>query len=208
MPKIEPAVLELRFNLPALGVPSYLDLNQINSLVNRRFYRQGLVNAVQSIEVQFTPNPGQTSATGTVTISKMPSTWIFSNAWHKSFAAWQRMNNDALSEAESVRPRFLDFKIFADEDHHAAGFAQNMKPFSTSTGIGVPLTGEWAHSSIFVPNSQITEPADGTVTYKEFDLIGTGASYPGVSAATTHDAVSLIEGYAASRGLPNILDPQ
>ena len=138
MPKIEPSVLELRFNLPALGVPSYLDLNQINSLVNRRFYRQGLVNAVQSIEVQFTPNPGQTAATGTVTVSKMPSTWVFSNAWHKSFVTWQRMNNEALEESESVRPRFLDFKIYADAEHHAAGFAQNMKPFATSTGIGVP----------------------------------------------------------------------
>ena len=39
------------------------------------------------------------------------------------------------------------------------------------------------------------------------ELIAVGASYPGVSAATTFDAVSLIEGYAASRALPNIRDP-
>jgi len=38
-------------------------------------------------------------------------------------------------------------------------------------------------------------------------LIATGQSYPGASAATGLDAVSLIEGYAASRALPNLLDP-
>ncbi|MDA9117347.1 hypothetical protein N9J16_01220, partial [Candidatus Poseidoniaceae archaeon] len=39
------------------------------------------------------------------------------------------------------------------------------------------------------------------------EFVAVGASYPGVSAATTLDALSLIEGYAASRGLPNIADP-
>ena len=198
--KIEPAVTELRFGLPATGAPSYIDLNQINSLVNRRFYRQGLMNAIQSIEVQFTPNPGQTSATGTVTISKMPSTWIFSNAWHKSFATWQRMNSEALAESESIRPRFLDFKIYADAEHHTAGFGLNMKPYSTSTGIGLPNTGEWEASKIIIPDN--TNPGFSA----EREIVGTGDNYPGVGASG-FNAVSCIEGYANSRGLPNVLDP-
>jgi hypothetical protein len=199
--KVEPAVTELRFGLPAQGIPSYIDLNQINSLVNRRFYRQGLMNAVQSIEVQFTPNPGQTSATGTVTISKLPSTWIFSNAWHKSFALWQKMNNEALEEAESVRPRFLDFKIYADAEHHQAGFGQNMKPYSTSTGTGLPNLGEWEPSKIVVPFG----PAlPGNVT--SFEFTGTGTNFPGLGPSGLN-AVSLIEGYANSRALPDLADP-
>jgi len=204
--KLEPAVTELRFNLPAVGAPSYVDLNQINSLVNRRFYRQGLVNAIQSIEVQFTPLVSGTPATGTVTISKMPSTWIFSNAWQKSFATWQRMNSEALEESPSVRPRFLDFKIYADAEHHQAGFVQNMKPFSTATGIGFPLTGEWEASKASIP---LVSPAGaflpGETVEREF--VGVGANYPGISPATGFNALSLVEGYAASRGLPNIVDP-
>jgi hypothetical protein len=200
--KVEPAITELRFGLAAAGVPTYLDLNQINSLVNRRFYRQGLMNAVQSIEVQFTPNVPGTPATGTVTISKLPSTWIFANAWMKSMSVWQRMNNEALEETETLRPRFLDFKIYADAEHHAQGFGQNMKPFSTATGIGVPFTGEWESSKIFIPNATNAAPA----TTQDFEIIGVGDSFPGV-AASGYDALSAIEGYAASRLLPNVVDP-
>lgn len=203
--KMEPAVTELRFNLPALGAPSYVDLNQINSLVNRRFYRQGLVNAIQSIEVQFTPNVSGTPATGVVTISKMPSTWVFANSWQKSFAVWQRMNQEALEEVPSVRPRFLDFKIYADAEHHQLGYSSNMKPFSTSTGIGVPALGEWLASKASIP---LVSPAGaflpGETVEREF--IGVGASYPGVGPSG-FDALSLVEGYAASRGLPQIADP-
>ena len=61
--KIEPAVTELNFRpapIPKAGAGPgaapgesffYIDLNQVNSIVNRRFYRQGLVNAVASIKI-------------------------------------------------------------------------------------------------------------------------------------------------------------
>lgn len=38
------------------------------------------------------------------------------------------------------------------------------------------------------------------------EVLGVGASYPGAGASGL-DAVSLIEGYAASRALPEIADP-
>ena len=51
--KIEPSVLRLSFNLPrnnseGNGI-SYVDLSQCASLVNRRFYRQGINWAVAGI---------------------------------------------------------------------------------------------------------------------------------------------------------------
>jgi len=198
--KIEPAVLEHYFNLPP-GI-SYVDLNQVNSLVNRRFYRQGLLNAVASIEVQFTPNPGQTAAVGNVVISKLPNTWIMSNAWEKGFRAWQRMNRAALEESPSVRPKFLDFKIYMDSEHHTAGFGANLKPTHNPPAmLSVPNLGEWTPSKITQPKT------DGSDDVQERELLATGANYPGVSAASGYNAVSLIEGYAASRGLPDIADP-
>ena len=119
MKKIEPAVqtLTFEFNVPPGGSPTdyTLDLSQCASLVNRRFYRQGINWAVSGFKML------TSSQTGTLQIRKLPDTWIMSNSWEKGFRNWQRMNNEALSESESVKPRFLDFKIYADSTHHAPG---------------------------------------------------------------------------------------
>lgn len=195
--KIEPAVMTLYVPTSAVGgatpsITEYIDLSQMASLVNRRFYRQGLNWAVSGIKVL-----SQTGFVGSITCSKLPNTWVMSNAWEKSFRAWQRMNNEALSEAESVRPRFLDFKVYADSEHHTAGYAANLLP--TSLG-GAFTVGEWEPSKIVYPKT------DGTDDVQERELIAVGANYPGVGASGKN-AVSIIEGYAASRGLPNVLDP-
>ena len=191
---MEPAELTMTFVTP--NVPSattdefYVDLSQCASLLNRRFYRQGINWAVQSIKVI-------TQATsGTIAVQKLPSTWTMSNSWMKGFAAWQRMNNDALEEAESVRPRFLDYKIYADVGHHELGFDGNLLPLNSDGVAATP--GEWESSKYVIP-----QPGGGT---NSREVVAVGPSYPGAGASGL-DAVSLIEGYAASRGLPPITDP-
>lgn len=196
--KIEPAVQTLTFTTSAAGVApttDYIDLSQVASLVNRRFYRQGINWAVAGFK--FLRPAG---FEGTVRVAKLPNTWVMSNAWEKSMRAWMKMNNEALAETESVRPRFLDFKIYADATHHAAGTGANLSPLS-SVAPGTFAPGEWEPSKIVVPFGPAL-PANTT----DFELIAVGPSYPGAGASGI-DAVSLIEGYAASRGLPNIRDP-
>ena len=198
MKKIEPAIHEHVFALPA--GESYVDMNQVLSLVNRRFYRQGSVNAIQSIEVQYTPAVPGTPATGICTVQKLPYSWVMSNAWMKGFKAWQRMNNEALEENESTRPRFLDFKIYADSAHHALGFDGNLLP----TNLGsTAQAGEWISSKFVIPVG--AGAVEGAVNERE--IIATGANYPGVSPVSGLDAVCLIEGYANSRALPYQEDP-
>lgn len=221
MKKIEPAVMELNFRpdvVPKAGqgpgvttgvATYYIDLNQVNSLLNRRFYRQGLINAVASIKIttqnqienldlpDFTQSPR-----GEVQVAKLPNTWVMANAWMKGFATWQKMNREALDETESVRPKFLDFKIYADSEHHQAGSASNLLPvskFIDNRGVQASR-GEWEYSKFIIPASGIA----GAVVERE--VIATGENYPGAGFSTL-DAVSLIEGYANSRGLPDILDP-
>ncbi len=192
MKKIEPATQTFTFPLVGNG-DQYVDLSQCASLMNRRFYRQGLNWAVSSIKVI-------TTTAGTVVVSKLPETWIMSNSWEKGFRNWQRMNDEALSETESIRPRFLDFKIFADATHHQAGFSANLLPTSAD---GTAIAGEWSSSKYVIPLGN-QDPGDT----EEFEVIATGASFPGNSPVGENlNAVSLIEGYAASRGLPNVLDP-
>jgi hypothetical protein len=60
---------------------------------------------------------------------------------------------------------------------------------------------EWEPSKYVIPRG----PASPGNTL-EREVIAVGASYPG-SGFSTLDAVSLIEGYASSRGLPDIEDP-
>jgi hypothetical protein len=177
-------------------VNQYIDLSQCASIVNRRFYRQGLNWVVGGISV-FTDG-----GTGTVSVSKIPDTWVASNAWMKGFATWQKMNNEALDEAESVKAKFTDFKVFMDAPHLALGSAANLLPVDSN---GVPYAaGEWDYSRIAQPRSDVP----GAATDRE--IIWTGANYPvaaGGSSASGFDAVSLIEGYAASRALPYSEDP-
>ncbi len=193
--KIQPAVKTLQFTVPAGD--HYIDISQCASLVNRRFYRQGLNWAVAGFSF-FT----SAAASGKIGIAKVPDTWVASNAWMKGFAAWQAMNRDALSESESVKPKFLDFKVFMDPTHHSNGVSNNLIPLDTA---GNPYSeGEWEYSKYHIPNTAV-DSSDPTSNNPR-EIVWTGANYQGAGASGDF-AVSLIEGYAASRGLPDIEDP-
>ena len=184
--------MTLTFGLPVTNVAgvSYIDLSQCASLVNRRFYRQGINWAIAGIKLIASPG-----LTGEVSVSKLPNTWVLANAWEKSMRTWTKMNRESLQETESVRPKFLDFKIYADALHHDAGFAGNLLPAAHTQG-------EWISSKAVVPFG----PASPGNT-AEFEFVAVGQNFPGASTATGLNAVSLIEGYAASRGLPYNPDP-
>jgi len=202
MKKIEPAVQTMTFsvNIPHNTTQDYyIDLSQCASLLNRRFYRQGINWAVSGIKFLSQPGTTGTPMNGSITVEKLPETWVMSNAWEKSFRVWQRMNNEALAETESIRPRFLDFKVYADSEHHQAGFGANLLPINAA---GPAIPGEWSPSKVYIPTG-----TDGTQGQSnERELVAVGANYPAVGFSG-YSAVSLIEGYAASRGLPNVLDP-
>ena len=271
--KVQPAVKTMTFTLPSTPAATnyYIDLSQCASILNRRFYRQGLNWAVAGF-TWYTVNDGS------IRINKVPDTWVAANAWMKGFATWQKMNKEALAEAGSVKPKFLDFKVFMDAGHHAAGSAANLLPrVGSDVGIGNSdvTPGEWEYSSYVIPdttlgatggvqereivwtgsvkpkfldfkvfmdaghhaagsaanllprvgsdvgigNSDVT-PGEweyssyvipdttlgATGGVQEREIVWTGANYPGAGGSGLN-AVSLIEGYAASRGLPDILDP-
>jgi hypothetical protein len=195
--KIEPAVQTISLITPAVTGGTvgsfYCDLSQIACLVNRRFYRQGINWAVAGIKIL-------TTGTGTVQVEKLPNSWVLSNAWEKGMRSWTKMNRNALEETPSVRPKFLDFKIFADAGHHNAGYGANLLPYNAELPPVSFVPGEWEPSKFVVPKT------DGTSGVNNFEVIAVGASFPG-GGASSLNAVSLIEGYAASRGLPNVTDP-
>ena len=192
--KIEPAVMTLTFATPTTAASrSYIDLSQVASLVNRRFYRQGINWAVAGFKFS-------SLKAGSVNVFKLPNSWVMSNAWEKGMRAWLRMNKEALDESPSVRPRFLDFKIYADSAHHTAGYGANLMPVSGAGASATP--GEWFPSIAAIPVA--AGAVEGAVN--EFEFVATGANFPGAGASGLN-AISLIEGYANSRGLPYPEDP-
>jgi len=200
--KIEPSAQTLTFQFsvpPGANEDFTIDTSQCAALVNRRFYRQGLNWAIGGQKLIVQPTAGS-NTNGLIICGKLPNTWVLSNSWEKSMRTWSKMNREALAETESVRPKFLDFKIYADAIHHTDGFGANLLP--VALGTGAPASpGEWEPSKIVVP---FGPASPGNTT--DFELIAVGASYPGAGASGIN-AVSLIEGYAASRSLPEIRDP-
>ncbi len=219
--KLQPVPLTMTFDLGILDPsPSaeinttrtiFIDLSQCASLVSRKFFRQGLVWAtagmkLTTVATDVSGNPVVSNPAGRLIVRKLPRTWTMSNSWHKGFAAWNDMQNKAIEDAESIKPKFNDFKIFMDETHHNVGVGLNYLPISLGTGgptTEVATPGEWEYSTVHVP---ITEPDADAGDTAERDILAVGANYPGVGASG-NNAVSLIEGYAASRGLPDIRDP-
>ncbi len=172
---------------------SYVDLSQIASLVNRRFYRQGLNWAVAGFKVL-------SSQPGSVTMAKLPNTWVTSNSWEKAFRAWNKQQMDAVDEAgaESAVAKFRDFKVFADVGHVTAGVAANLLPVDYAGNSYV--AGEWQESIIVLP--QLLPDASGTeILPQEYKLHVVGTNKNGTISR------GIIEGYADSRAYPQSPDP-
>ncbi len=191
MAKLQPAVMTLNFS-----GDGFIDLSQSASIVNRRFYRQGLNWAVSGFTVQFSG-----SATGNVRIETLPTTWVSSNAWHKAFAMWLKQQNDAIEEAgaESAVAKFRDFKIFMDTVHVTAGFSANLLP-TYGDGSANFTAGEWDPSQIVVPNI-LTDSGGSDVDPAEYYLHMVGVNNNGGVSR------GIIDGYENSRSYPHSPDP-
>jgi hypothetical protein len=113
----------------------YIDIAQCLSLVNRRFYRQGMQYAVSDLEM---------NSDGVVTnlVYRMPETWIVASAWEKCMRHWlEQQNTFALdSGIESTTAAYRDFKVYLDEDHTVlpGGMLGNAVPQGTRDLAALP----------------------------------------------------------------------
>lgn len=193
MVKIQPSVRTLVYEIgdPGTSPPGAytVDLSESVSRCSRRFYRQGLNWAVESVTVITAPN-----ASGDVELQKIPETWCVSNAWHKSYAAWKRQQDEAIDEAgaESTVAKFRDFKIFADDHHVTSGFAANLDPLDIDGNAFLP--GEWEASHVVIPNAA---GVVGATTQHTMHMVG-------IDSLTSF---GLVSNYSISRAFPQSPDP-
>ncbi len=197
--KIQPAVLTIPLvaqAAPNVLTTKYIDLSQIASLMNRRFYRQGINWAVAGFK--FTAGHNTITPSGVVYVNKLPNTWVTSNAWEKAFRAWNKQQMDTVEEsgAESAVARFRDFKIHANTEHVDVGFGNNWLPDGY-------LQGEWESSLIVMPNL-LPDASGSLIEPREYKLHMVGDNFHSASPLGSR---GIIEGYADSRAYPQSPDP-
>lgn len=190
--KIQNAVHTLRFSVPTSTAPQYLDISAAASIVNRRFYRQGLQWAVAGFTVIAPPN-----TTNSLLIKKLPTNWVVSNSWEKGMRSWMQQQNEALADGDlqSIKAKYNDFKIYADAAHANGPTPHFLLP-KDGDGTAFLAPDEWLHSEVVIPPA---DTDDATVT-TEFKLHMMGADNGAVSK-------SLIKAYADSRSVPQSPDP-
>ena len=204
--KIQPSVQTLTFVIPegASNNRSYIDLSQVASIVNRRFYRQGINWAVAGFKVS-------AGSAGVVNIVKLPNTWITSNSWEKAFRAWDKQQKDDLEEAGgmSAMAKFRDFKVFMEANHVnnyiASGSDLNLTnllpAFVDPAGAAVGTAGgEWEPSQIVLPMT-LPDASGSLIEPQEYLLHMVGANVNGSFSR------GVLEGYADSRAYPQSPDP-
>jgi hypothetical protein len=193
--KIEPSVMTVSFTGLSAAANTiqreYIDLSQVASLLNRRFYRQGLNWAVAGFKI----NGNTTGSDVLIGVEKLQNTWTTAGSWEKTMRHWLKQQNDAAKESgtQSTIARFRDYKVLMDSQHvidynAAAGDlnATNLIPAGYATG-------EWEASQVVIPN----DGAPGTTGEYVLKMVG----------ASDASAKGIMEGYALSRSVPQSPDP-
>jgi len=201
----EPVPLKLNYRLAPNQQTAFIDLARDVSRLARKFIRQGKLFPLANIRLSMPPAASEVVGNA-VYISTIQQSWTCSNAWHKSFAMWQKQQLETMEEAglESSIARYRDFKIYMDPEHKTTGNLDpvNLGPFDQVGPWANPVvtspspapSEEWQYSKIVIPND-----IDNAGNTSEYFLHMHGAD--------TSASKSLVVGYAQSRAYPHNPDP-
>ena len=177
--------------VPANGVfIEYIDLSQCASIVNRRFYRQGLNWAVAGFKITTSAD-----ARASFSVFKLQNTWVTGGSWEKTMRHWKEQQDSAVDESgvQSAVARFRDYKIMMDDDHVAAWVAAGLDLNVSNILPHQYVPGEWDTSRIVIPN----DGAPGISTEYALKMYGNSDA----------NAKGIVEGYARSRSVPQSPNP-
>ncbi len=155
--KMQPALLDLQFEIPAGQTTSFIDTQLALSMANRRLYDQGRMVAYQGLTFCWKGNGGAGLTTVEVKIRTAPNTWIVQNAFVKGKALWNQMQALVLEDNPSVAGKWHDFKLLLSDDQITAN------SLTVRDGDGAVLdfvNGEWNISTYVMPQHEV-DPATG-----------------------------------------------
>lgn len=178
-----PTVTRLAFEFDG-GSTQFIDIGMALSVINRKFYRQGVYYHVNSVEIY-------NNETGVVDFHTLPDTWVTKNAHQRGFKLFQKMNSMVDDVASIGRPKYHDFKVYFDTRHKAAG---STRPSTYDiNGVGFASTADDWDYSRFV---SADDDQDAIPNADQFTVHMIG---PHLGSASNWDSVALIKSYAESR---------
>ena len=151
--------------------------------MNRRLYRQGMVYAIQDIQVGLAPGM-KVSDVWQCTIAGIPNSWISHNAWKKAFSAW-RDQVRSVERGVGIRSgTWNDFKIYLDDSMEDSGTI-----LASIAGDGAAFeVGEWEYS-------KFTFDDDGTERELKMHMVGSS----NLADTNNESGIGLINEYQNSR---------
>jgi hypothetical protein len=113
--KTNPTTTRLSFEFTG-GETKFIDIAKALSIVNRKFYRQGVYYYVNSVEVY-------NDSDEYVDIHVLPDNWITRNAYVRAKSIFEQMNDLVLKNQRTIAPKYHDFKVYMTNLHRTNGSA-------------------------------------------------------------------------------------
>lgn len=202
--KTSPTTTRLSFEFDG-GSTQFVDIGRALSVLNRKFYRQGVYYYVNSIEIY-------NNETGVVDLHTLPDNWVTKNSWNRGFQLFQKMNAMADSPMTMVgRPKYHDFKVYMSDLHRTTGSANPvLHGINGNYSTGAMTPNDWVYSKFVSADSDgdidNTDPANPIVNQEADDFV-VHMIGGHVGAPTNWESVGLIQSYADSRQRPQYSDP-
>jgi hypothetical protein len=182
--KTSPTVSRLSFEFDG-GSTKFIDIAKALSIINRKFYRQGVYYYVNSVEVY-------NNETGVVDLHTLPDTWVTKNAWNRGFKLFQKMNALVDPPISGIgRPKYHDFKVFMSDTHRSAG-SELPNQYGINAAAVPHSADDWDYSQFVSAD----DDQDGSANADEFYVHMLG-DHSG--SANNWTSVGLIKSYGDSR---------
>ena len=189
--KTAPTQLRLSFEGSGNGT-KFIDIAKALSIINRKFYRQGVYYYVNSVEIY-------NDETGVVDLHTLPDNWVTKNAHQRGFKLFQKMNALTSEAGFTMRPQYHDFKVFMSAMHQSTG---TLDPsLHGINAVAVQHTADdWDYSKFVSAD----DDGDGTQEADDFYVHMIGGH---VGSSDNWTSISLIKSYSESRATVAIDSP-
>lgn len=137
-------------------------------------------------------------------IGVLPRTWVMFNAYRKARSLWLQQAQRAYADVgEGNLPKYMDFKVFADEGHISNYQANTdiMLPMDFDENVVTMTDVSWDYSKFHSADST-SDAFFGHVLGRHLMEDGTTFN-SNIETTGTLDSAGLILSYQASRGIPN-----
>jgi hypothetical protein len=193
--KTSPTQTRLSFECDG-GSTQFIDIGMALSVLNRKFYRQGVYYYVNSVEIY-------NNETGVVDLHTLPDTWVTKNSHSRGFQLFQKMNALVDSPMSMVgRPKYHDFKVYMSDLHRTTGSLEpRMHGINGNFSVGSMTPNDWVYSQFVSADDN----QDGTNNADEFNVHMLGGHT--AQAGDRWESVGLIKSYGDSRHQPMYTDP-